>query len=385
MPEQHAPQRNLFPWTTTDAVSLHVDGVSYLAQMLTDIERARQEILFEMYLVKSGQVAQRFVTALAQAARRGVQVYILLDGFGCREFNEHDRQALRDAGARVELYRPLQLGQWRNNFARDHRKLLIVDGDTAWTGGTGIADEFDAQLHAELAWRETMVSVQGAIVADMQQMFAHSWLTVTGEALTPCDRGVPGGGMIPVRLQCMRGILHQDLKREAIRMVKTAQRRAWLSTAYFVPSRKLRRALVRAARRSVDVRLLLPGALTDHPAVRQVGHRYYTRLLRAGVRIFEYTPRNLHSKALLCDNLSSIGSSNFDQWTSFWNLEANLLVADEEFAHHVNAMFEADLAVSEEIHLRLWLARPWWLRWQEVFWGWVRQWSLRLQRGRIKE
>jgi cardiolipin synthase len=385
MPDKHPYQRNLFPWREGNHVTLHVDGVEFLAHMLADIERAENEILFEMYLMKSGQTAQRFVTALAEASRRGVRVYALLDAFGSRLLSIEDRLQLQQAGVRVMLYRPVQLGQWRNNFARDHRKILVVDGQQAWTGGSGISDEFDAQLYGEHAWRETMIAVTGPVVSDMQQLFAHSWQRV-------CDEQIPlhkalhhTGGTMPARLQCMRGILHRDLQREVTQQIKKARYRIWLSTAYFVPSVKLRRVLKHAARRGVDVRLLLPGTHTDHPAVRHVGHRYYTRLLRAGIRIFEYIPRTLHSKALLCDDMASVGSSNFDQWTSFWNLEANLAVADDGFAGALANMFEVDFADSREIDLQTWLNRPWTQRFREYFWGLVRRWASRFQRGRFKE
>ncbi|MGD8742993.1 MAG: phospholipase D-like domain-containing protein [Granulosicoccaceae bacterium] len=385
MPDRHAYKRNLFPWRDGNHVTLHVDGVEFLSHMLADIEQARHEILFEMYLIKSGQTAQRFVSALVAASRRGVRVYALLDAFGSRLFSTADRAQLQQAGVHLALYRPVQLGQWRNNFARDHRKILVVDGQRAWTGGSGISDEFDAQLHGDQAWRETMIAVTGPVVRDMQQLFAHSWQKVCGEQLVPRRMEPLITGTMRARLQCMRGIFHRDLQREIMRHIQIAQHRIWISTAYFVPSVKLRRILKRAARRGVDVRLLLPGSYTDHPAVRHVGHRYYARLMRAGIRIFEYTPRTLHSKALLCDDMSSIGSSNFDQWTSFWNLEANLAVVDASFAGALANMFEVDFADSREIDLQVWLARPWWKRMREYFWGGVRHWASRFQRGRFKE
>ena len=152
--------------------------------------------------------------------------------------------------------------------------------------------------------------------------------------------------------------------------------------AYFVPSWKLRRALRRAARQGADVRLLLPGPETDHPAVRIAGQRYYTSLLKSDIRIFEYQPRVLHSKALICDQWVSIGSSNFDRWNLRWNLEANQAVDDEQFAEEVARMFVDDFADSAEIKLESWRRRPGYRKWRERFWGRVDLWLHRLGRGR---
>jgi len=149
-----------------------------------------------------------------------------------------------------------------------------------------------------------------------------------------------------------------------------AQQRIWFSTAYFVPGWKIRRRLKRAARSGIDVRLLLPGPVSDHPAVRYVGQRFYHRLLRNGVRIFELQNRFLHSKCVLCDNWVSIGSSNFDRWNLRWNLEANQEINDEKFAISIQKMFEQDFSNSTEITLDNWKQRS--LYHQFLIWFWKR-------------
>ncbi len=177
----------------------------------------------------------------------------------------------------------------------------------------------------------------------------------------------------------------QEVKGSLTNQIRSAQRRIWLVTAYFIPTWKIRRALQRAAKRGVDVRILLPGEQTDHPAVRRVGQRYYQRLLRNGVTIFEYRPRFLHAKIWLCDEWASIGSTNLDRWTQHWNLEANQEVQDSEFADRVAAILLEDFAQSEEVRYEQWSSRPWHQRLREWFWGtlamWVQYYSQRRSRG----
>jgi phosphatidylserine/phosphatidylglycerophosphate/cardiolipin synthase-like enzyme len=163
--------------------------------------------------------------------------------------------------------------------------------------------------------------------------------------------------------------------------IRSAERTVWLATAYFIPAWRIRRALRNAARRGVDVRLLLPGPHTDHPAIRHAGRRFYGRLLANGVRIFEYQPRFLHSKVFLCDHWVSIGSSNLDRWNLRWNLEANQEIDDSAFAGQVRAMFEADFRESIECRYAQWRKRPWSARARERLWGRVDLWLHRLGRG----
>jgi phosphatidylserine/phosphatidylglycerophosphate/cardiolipin synthase-like enzyme len=177
------------------------------------------------------------------------------------------------------------------------------------------------------------------------------------------DDGVRGRVAISASLRV------QDIRRSLFNRVRAAQERIWITTAYFVPSRKLLRALKRAALRGVDVRLLLPGPYTDHPAVRHAGRRFYGGLLRAGVRVFEYQPRFLHAKTALCDRWVSVGSSNFDRWNLRWNLEANQEVQDAGFAAAAAGLFERDLLVSEEIRRDDWRRRSWRARVREQLWG----------------
>lgn len=372
-----------FPWRAGNRIALLIDGNGFYPPMLEAIADARRYILLEMYLFESGTVADRFIEALTAAARRGVTVWVLLDAFGALKLKGADRQRLTSGGVALAFYNPLRLGKWFDNLARDHRKLLLVDGQVAFTGGAGITDDFDPPGHPERRWRETMVRIEGPVVADWQRLFELVWRRTTGApGSLPAPQIREHADGMPGRVAVTEGPWRAEITRSLLHDIRRAERRVWFATAYFVPSWRLRRALRRAARRGLDVRLLLAGPHTDHPAVRYAAQRFYERLLRHGVRIFEYQPRVLHSKTSLCDRRVSIGSSNFDRWNIRWNLEANQEVDDARFAAAVEAMFEADFRESVECRYGQWRRRPFWLRWRERFWGWVDLWLNRLGPGR---
>lgn len=373
-----------FPWRPGNHIELLRDGREYFPRMLQAIARAQRCVLLEIYLFESGAVADRFIDAFAQAARRGVMVKVLIDDFGAGGLAGTDRERLREADVEVVYYNPMRYRKLLANAFRDHRKLLIVDGEIAFVSGTGLTDEFDDPRHPERSWRETAVRVTGPVLVDWQALFERAWNQHAGAPLTlplpPAKEQADGvlGRVVPAS-----SLAVQDIRRSLFRRVRNAEQRVWLATAYFVPSRKLLRALRRAARQGADVRLLLPGPHTDHPAVRHAGRRFYTRLLRYGVRIFEYQPRFLHTKTLLCDQWVSLGSSNFDRWNLRWNLEANQEVDDQRFADAVAAMFAADFRESIEIDLGRW-RRRWVGRLREQLWGRVDMWLESLGRRKVK-
>lgn len=366
-----------FPWRAGNEFRLLIDGAAIFPAMLEAIGQARRSVWLETYLMESGHTATAFITALRDAARRGVGVRVLLDDFGARGLHRDDRIALQTDGVRLHLYNPLNYGRLRRNLFRDHRKILVVDGELAFSGGWGITDGFSPD--SPLPWRETGIQIQGPNAGDWARLFAANWGAGTGEALPSHKPPVAAGGQHGRVAIAMRRP-YTEIKRHLLRRIRRCRHRLWLSTGYFVPSWKLRRALARAARRGRDVRLLLPGPLTDHPGVRFAGRRHYARLLRAGVRIFEYQPRILHQKVVLCDDWISIGSSNLDRWNFRWNLEANQEVEDAAFAAEAGAMLDTDLRHSEEIRLEDWLRRPRLERLREYVYGLIDQLSERVIR-----
>ncbi len=376
--------RALYPWRNGNQVRILVDGACFFPRMLECIASARKYIFLEMYLVESGEIADRFIDALSNAAIRGVSVYLLLDDFGARALKQGDRQRLCEAGVRLAFFNPLQYGKGRVNLYRDHRKLLLADGEVAFTGGAGITDEFAPTRASEEYWHEIMVECRGPVVGDWQHSFSAVWRRWGGAPLEhSSDRPLSRPGGLPARLS----IIHppyQEVKGSLTRRIRTARRRIWLVTAYFIPTRKIRRQLRWAASRGVDVRVLVPGEKTDHPAVRRVGQRYYQWLLRNGVRIFEYQPRFVHAKVWLCDDWVSVGSTNLDRWTQHWNMEANQEVNDAAFAAQMAEILNEDFRRSVEIDYTEWCGRPWYQRLREWFWSTVAMWMQYYSQRRLR-
>ncbi len=380
------PQRKYrFSWRNGNRFELLIDGSAFFPRMLAGIASARHHVLLEMYLFESGVVADRFIASLLAAAGRGVDVRLLLDDFGALGLARADCVRLEQGGVRLVFYNPFRLGKLTDNLARDHRKLLLIDGEVAFTGGTGITDVFDPPDPATLAWRETMVRVEGPVVADWQASFVSVWRRTNrsqqASALKPVNSQASLSPGSMGRVTLIRGPATQEIKRSLLRQIHVANDRVWFSTAYFIPSWRIRRALRHAAQRGVDVRLLLSGPNTDHPSVRYAGRRFYARLLANGVRIFEYQLRVLHHKIAICDSWVTVGSCNFDRWNLRWNLEANQEIDDTDFAARTMTMFEADFASSLEIRYQDWIERPWLSRLSESWWGRVDVWLTHLGRG----
>jgi phosphatidylserine/phosphatidylglycerophosphate/cardiolipin synthase-like enzyme len=353
--EPAAPQSTStgWPWRAGNDFRLLDGGTEFFASMLAAIDAAQTHVLLEMYLVSSGRVAGQFIEALTRARARGVRCCVVFDGFGALGLASSDRWWLEESGVELRIFNPLR---WRNrlrNFRRDHRKLLVIDGQVAFVGGAGLTDEFAGPD----AWRELMIEITGPVVADWQRAFAGTWRRLGPELALPDPLNVPLAGGALGRLALSEARQHSVLAGGVIRRIDAARARAWIVSAYFVPSRRFRKALRRAAHRGVDVRLLMPSARTDHPWVRQAARRFYGRMLRSGVRIFEYQPRVLHAKMIVCDDWVSIGSSNLDRWSFKWNLEANQEVADSRVADAAAALYSADLAVSRALSPGRWRQR----------------------------
>lgn len=367
-------------WRRGNRFALLCDGTSFFPEMLEAIDSAYEYVALEMYLAESGPVATRFVDALCAARARGVTVFVLLDDFGTFYFDRHDRERLNATGVSVVRFNALSPLKLAFNLVRDHRKLLLIDDRLAFVGGAGLtaqfASESDAKPH-ERPWRDNMIRVEGRCVAQWWRVFHANWRRWSDE-ICPLPPPRPAGNASGRVIAGRRGA--GVLTRSAVADIRRARQRVWLATPYFLPARRLRLALARAARRGVDVRLLLPGPKTDHAGARAASQRTYGGLLRRGVRIFEYQPAFLHAKMLLADDRAQLGSCNFDRWSERWNLEANQAIADAEFAHTVAEVFEQDLAACREITWQQWQQRPLTARLRQDFWSALEVWAIRLSR-----
>ena len=308
-----------------------------------------------------------------------MRVRCLFDGYGSLAFTPGLRRRLTDAGVELRFYNRLSWRRGLNNLYRDHRKLLLVDHLLAVVGGTGVTDEFWQPGQNTCDWHEVMVAIQGPLVQDWQMLFDRQWrANISRKAWKPATHfGLPRLPRVPDEGEGMGRVAyadahqHRDILQSLVRGINSAQHRIWLATPYFLPTWSVRRSLRRAANRGVDVRLLLTGPRTDHPSVRYAGHRYYPRLLKSGVQIFEYQPCFLHLKMVLIDDWVSIGSCNFDHWNLRFNLEANLEALDPVLTQAVAASFVTDFAQSMPISLQAWQSRPLWRRVKQRIWGWV--------------
>ncbi|MDH0895791.1 MULTISPECIES: phosphatidylserine/phosphatidylglycerophosphate/cardiolipin synthase family protein [unclassified Pseudomonas] len=369
----------IFPWRPGNRFELMIDGPAFMPAMLADIAAAERHVLLELYLVEDGHCSAALVEALCAAAARGVRVLCLFDAFGCLRFGQAQRERLAEAGAQLRQYNPLRWRRGLRNLYRDHRKILVVDERCAYVGGTGATDEFWTPQAQDDHWHEVMVRMEGPLVAHWQLLFDHQWLACEGRSpwkpghapglahLPPCPPAGQGMG----RVAYADSKQHLDIVQSLLCSIGHAKRRVWLATPYFLPSRKVRRFLMRAAARGVEVRLLLTSRNTDHPPVRFAGQRYYPRLLKAGVRIFEYQPRFLHLKLVLVDDWVSVGSCNFDHWNLRFNLEANLEAMDPQLTAAASESFLTDFELSREITLEDWHRRPLFKRVMQRLWGWL--------------
>jgi phosphatidylserine/phosphatidylglycerophosphate/cardiolipin synthase-like enzyme len=372
-----------WPWREGNRFELLEATEQYFERMIQAIDDAQSYILLEMYLVESGVLAGRFVEAFLRAAHRGIGVRLVLDGFGSLGFSQADRRRLLDAGVELRFYNIVHLRKRLHNFLRDHRKLMIVDGTVAFVGGVGLTDEFGVTGPPGWPWRDLVVEIHGPVIADWSQAFARTWRRSGGELTLPVPSPEPLQGGARGRVVLSEAWYRSELANAVARRIGSANQRAWIMSAYFVPSRRFRKALRRAARRGVDVRLVVPGPLTDHPLVRQAARRIYGKLLRNGVRIFEFQPRVLHGKMSICDDWVSVGSSNLDRWSFKWNLEANQEIENEAFATVAAAVFEKDCGHSLELDRRRWSQRAWIDRLQERLAGSLDRWLDRWRRPHL--
>lgn len=371
--------RNPYPERDGNCFRLLAGADAFLPVMELAIHRVRHYVLFEQYLISSGDVADRFIDAFAACVQRGVPVYMLIDHFGARGLSTADRQRITDAGIALLFYNPAYLSHFFRGLPRNHCKVLLIDGELAYTGGAGITDDYEAR-GSSLPWHDLIVEMRGPVVTDWQNQFIQIWqqwddeinLPATSPAeIKPMETAVGQikgqRGQLSVSLRGLRKFIRQSL----LSRVRHSSERVWLGTAYLLPGPQMLRALRAAKRRGVDVRLLVPGEINDHPAVYHAGQRYYHNLLRHGIRIFEYQPAFMHAKLYLCDNYCSVGSCNMDRWGLRWNLEANLESSDPVLCREAESFFSDAFEHSREITLEAWLRRPFKNRLREWLLGYI--------------
>lgn len=350
---------------------LHDNGDAYFPALLDDFAAASRSINFMVYIWEPGRVSDMIFDALIGACRRGVQVRILLDGFGGMRCPDEDLDRFREAGGLVASFRPLKFGKLLRFHRRNHRRAIVIDGRIAWTGGAAVGDKWLGDARNPAEWRDSMVRVSGCLPENLQSAFAELWAFSTGEMLTgdsffPDGPGPSADGEANPEHADTRsmGIISSPSSEEhPLRLFfflsfLAARSRLWIASAYFVPDKHLRDVLKRRARAGVDVRLLLPNEHTDAKPIRYASHSYYQELLDAGVRIFEFQPSFLHSKTVVVDGAWSIvGSANMDVRSKELNEENVLGILERDFGRQLEESFEKDLRQSREITSAAWRKR----------------------------
>lgn len=346
-----------FPWRHNNNFELLIDSGSFFPEMLHAIDTSESFIFLEQYLIKSGTVFDMFINSLTMAAERGVRIYILLDDYGSKGVTTRDLKRLNTKNIFITHYNPFRWSHLYKSMRRNHRKLVLIDDKLAFVGGACLSDEYQFKQAKTMSWHDIILKISGAVVYDWHLSFASIWNSVSSEALPPAEIIFHEQQNQHGRVVLAQGPGRNHVIRSAIRRINKSRHRVWIATPYFLTTHKLRRALKKAANRKVDVCLLLPGPISDHQWISQAARRYYSRLLKNGIKIFEYQPRFIHAKLILCDGWISVGSSNLDRWNQFWNLDANQVVQDPEITREAIHLFEQDFAASRLITLEDWKNR----------------------------
>jgi cardiolipin synthase A/B len=336
------------------------NGDAIMSGMAAAIREAKVTVNLESYIFKNDKAGEMFAQPLIEAARRGVEVRVLVDGTG----SSHSGPILdrmRQAGAKVYVFHPIGLWSLYNIGWRTHRKILVVDGTVSFTGGFCIADNWLGDARNPKEWRDMMVRVTGPVSAQMQAIFSQDWTYTTGEILAGekfYPRLAPAGTVEAQGIKVSRGDSSSLASIFYVVAIKSAEKSIHIQNAYFVPDPQIRQALIDAAKRGVDVRIMVPGRHIDMPLVRMASRLHYGELLQAGVHILEYNRTMMHQKGAVIDGLfSTVGSINFDGRSLRANEEDSLAFYDRDFAARLEATFADDEKHCREVTYQSWRKR----------------------------
>lgn len=371
------------PLIAGNSVSLLTDGPSTYASMLDAIRHARRYVYLESYILENDEVGERFAEALSERSQAGVTVAVMVDYVGTLSTPDAYFEALRSVGVKVWYFNSLNPFQslrfWRAN-QRDHRKLLVVDGDTGFTGGFNLAAVYSSRpgmrgshrteaAKEDAPWRDTHVRIRGPAALDLEDEFRAGWEAQGGEPLPRTNdaerRASRARGDELVRILTSGPDVASPIYLTLLSAIARAQRSVHITMAYFVPDRQFLDTLEDASRRGVEVTLVLPG-FSDFWMVFHAGRARYDELLRANVNIYEHRDALLHAKTVVVDSVwSTVGSSNLD-WRSFvHNYEINAVVLGPAFGSEMEALFAKDIRESTRIELKDWQCRGWFTRVKE--------------------
>jgi cardiolipin synthase len=371
------------PLIAGNRTTLLIDGPATFRAMFAAIQAAKHEVLLEYYIFEDVAIdGQKLGDLLVQKRKEGVQVAVIYDGFGSVDTPAAFFDQLQKAGVALLEFHPLNPLNARTAYApndRDHRKILVVDGTTAIVGGVNLYTAYQPHPHNRLipsnggnpeTWHDLDLEIQGPAARQLQQIFLDHWAAEQGPPLPPLD-DLPPAQVMGTEVVRIIGSDHNDTipryDATLLSAIRSAAKTIWLTTAYFVPTKDEMRDLEAAARRGVDVRLMLPGT-SDSALALAVGRSDYGGLLKAGVKIYELQDGLLHSKTAVIDDVwSTIGSSNFDHRSILFNDEVDAIILGHATANQLEAQFEHDEAAARPVTLKEWEDRPFGERVKEFY------------------
>jgi cardiolipin synthase A/B len=355
------------PLVSGNKVTLLVDGPATYAAMTKAIQNATDHINFETFIFEDDEIGHGFASLLLQKAAEGIQVNLIYDALGSLDTPSAFFEHLRHGGIQVLQFNPLNPLQVRGEWFlahRDHRKILVVDGSLAITGGVNITGLYSSDLFdpdeekdRQFSWRDTDVQIEGPAVAEFQKLFLDTWKRENGPELSKREYFPPikqtGNELVRV-IGSTPGSRNRDTYMMYVTAINSAERSIHLTNSYFVPDEQTMNALTEAAGRGVDVRIILP-AKNNIKLILYAGRSYYSQLLKSGVKLYENRRAMLHAKTAVIDGVwSSVGSTNMDLWSFLRNDEVNAVILGRDFANQMESMFMRDLGDSNEIHLERW-------------------------------
>jgi cardiolipin synthase len=362
--------------TTWRSEKLFFDGDPFFADLLSGIENAKRSICLETYIFQPDEMGRRFEVALSAAAARGVEVRVLVDGIGASTWVETKHEALIQAGVDIRVYHPVLVSNLISRALTDlgikgskkakgssllsrlnrrtHRKLCIIDDEIAWVGSCNISSDHSRAIKGDLAWRDTAARVEGEGASDLKKAFEVVWIRAhdaKGKRRWH-ETFFPG----PPKILRPSGLVRlnhtMSLRRKAVgdflKRMNSAQKRLWITNAYFAPSLEIVRALERAVDNGADVRIMVP-QISDVFFMPWVARSYYSPLLKRGVKIYEYVPRFLHAKSVIIDDWAMVGTTNFNRRSFVHDFEVDVVLSHPESVEELAAQYEIDLAQSERI------------------------------------
>lgn len=363
------------PLVAGNRITLLIDGPQTLAAIRKAITAAKHHVHVETYIFGDDEVGRDFSELLIARRRAGVEVRVLYDAVGSVTTPGTFFDAMREAGVEVYAFRPLNPVRtpltWKLNN-RDHRKIVVVDGRIAFTGGINISSTYASssrnrpgpQAGRDEGWRDTHVEIEGPVAMQFQALFFSTWTRAGGKVPPDSQRYFPtiapvGGELVAAVASDSDDSSETAIYATYLTSIQHATRRIWLTNAYFAPNKEMRTALIEAVQRGVDVRLIVPG-FTDSGLILHASRASFDELLSGGVRIYEQRYALLHAKTAVIDTaLSMVGSANLDMRSFLHNNEVNAVIVGTGFAQRLEQTFERDLKDSKELQLEQWRKRPW--------------------------